>query len=442
MTTSPGAEHVPAASHGAGPEPAASHGAGRELTVATYHVLTRLPLDQAVSAIAGEQSTGTFVSVAGETDELRARHGAVVLGMTEIPAPVAEALPGAAGDGPLTAGLVRIGFPLDNTGPSLTNVLPVVAGNLFELRELAGLKLVDIDLPAAFGEAYLPARFAVEGTRRLAGRPDGVLIGTIVKPNVGLRPSDYVDLVLELGLSGADFIKDDEVNGDCPPAPLPQRVRAVTGALDEVERRTGRRPMYAFNISDEPDRMLANHDLVVAAGGTCVMVNLNVVGLPAVAMVRRHSRVPIHGHVTGTGALFRHPGIGIAHVAYQKLARLAGVDHLHCGGFHSKFYVTDDDVQQAVAAVREPLLGGFPCLPVLSSAQWAGTAPVTLERTGTSDLLVLAGGGVLGHPDGPAAGITSIRQAWAAAEAGVPLAEVREPELARALRHFGGVVRR
>ncbi|GAA3546022.1 ribulose-bisphosphate carboxylase large subunit family protein [Nonomuraea rosea] len=415
---------------------------GRELTVATYRILTRLPLEQAVGAIAGEQSTGTFVSVRGETDELRARHGAIVLELTEIPVPLVDALPGARGDGPLRAALVRIGFPLENTGPSLTNLFPVVSGNLYELRELAGLKLVDLELPAAFGEAYLPARFAVEGTRRLTGRPEGVLIGTIVKPNVGLRPADYVDLVRELGLAGADFIKDDEVNGDCPPAPLPQRIRAVTSALDEVERRTGRRPMYAFNISDEPDRMLRNHDLVVAAGGTCVMVNLNVVGFPAVAMLRRHARVPIHAHVTGIGALARHPGLGIGHVAYQKLARLTGIDHLHCGGFHSKFYVTDDEVTAMVGAVREPLLGGFPCLPVLSSAQWAGTAPVALERTGTTDLLVLAGGGVLGHPDGAAAGITSIRQAWAAAVAGVPLHEVDEPELARALEHFGGVVHR
>lgn len=414
----------------------------RDLTVATYRVVTRLPLEQAVSAIAGEQSTGTFVSVAGETDELRARHSAVMLDLTEIPAPIAEPLPGTRGDGPLRAALVRIGFPLDNTGPSLTNLFPVVAGNLFEMRELAGLKLVDLELPAAFGEAYLPAGYAVEGTRRLVGRPEGVLIGTIVKPNVGLRPSDYVDLVLELGLAGADFIKDDEVNADCPPAPLAQRIRAVTGALDEVERRTGRRPMYAFNISDEPDRMLRNHDMVVAAGGTCVMVNLNVVGFPAVAMLRRHARVPIHAHVTGIGMLARHPGLGIGHMAYQKLARLTGIDHLHCGGFHSKFYVTDDEVTAMVAAVRSPLLGGFPCLPVLSSAQWAGTAPVTLERTGTSDLLVLAGGGVLGHPDGPAAGITSIRRAWEAAVAGVPLDEADSPELARALERFGGVVTR
>ncbi|MEV4564514.1 RuBisCO large subunit C-terminal-like domain-containing protein [Nonomuraea sp. NPDC049419] len=414
----------------------------RELTVATYQVVTRLPLDQAAGAIAGEQSTGTFVSVAGETDELRARHGAVVLDLTEVPPPISEPLPGARGDGPLRAALVRIGFPLENTGPSLTNLLPVVAGNLYELREAAGLKLVDLELPAAFGTAYLPAAYAVEGTRRLVGRPDGVLIGTIVKPNVGLRPADYVPLVRELGLAGADFIKDDEVNADCPPAPLAQRVKAVTGALDEVERRTGRRPMYAFNISDEPDRMLRNHDLVVAAGGTCVMVNLNVVGLPAVAMLRRHARVPIHAHVTGIGALTRHPGLGIGYVAYQKLARLAGVDHLHCGGFHSKFYVTDDEVAATVTAVRTPLLSGFSCLPVLSSAQWAGTAPVTFDRTGTDDLLILAGGGILGHPDGPAAGVASIRQAWTATTSGIPLEQADTPELTRALTHFGGAVPR
>ncbi|WP_327581598.1 RuBisCO large subunit C-terminal-like domain-containing protein [Nonomuraea sp. NBC_00507] len=428
--------------------------------MATYRILTRLPLERAAAAIAGEQSTGTFVSVPGETADLRARHSAVVEEITPIPAsgealagassealpgasgealPSAfgEALPGASGDGPLTAGLVKISFPLANTGPSLTNLLPVIAGNLYELRELAGLKLVDVDLPDAFAAAYQPAQFAVEGTRRLAGRPDGVLVGTIVKPNVGLRPDDYTRLVRELGLAGIDFIKDDEVNADCPPAPLPDRVRAVTAALDEVERLTGRRPMYAFNISDEPDRMLRHHDLVADSGGTCVMVTLNIVGFPATAMLRRHARVPIHAHVTGIGALARHPWLGIGHVAYQKLARLTGVDHLHCGGFSSKFYVTDDEVAATVEAVRTPLLGGFPCLPVLSSAQWAGTAPTTWQRTGTTDLLVLAGGGVLGHPDGAAAGVVSIRQAWAATLAGVPLRESGEPELVRALEYFG-----
>ena len=79
-------------------------------------------------------------------------------------------------------------------------------------------------------------------------------------------------------------------------------------------------------------------------------------------------------------------------------------------------------------------------LPVVCSGQWGGQAPETYARTGrTLDLMYLGGGGIHGHPQGPAAGVRAIRQAWAAAEAGVPLATwARDhPELAASLAKFG-----
>jgi ribulose-bisphosphate carboxylase large chain len=52
----------------------------------------------------------------------------------------------------------------------------------------------------------------------------------------------------------------------------------------------------------------------------------------------------------------------------------------------------------------------------------------------------LAGGGIIGHPDGTAAGVQSMRQGWAAAIHGIDLSTYAQsrPELQRALAHFQG----
>jgi ribulose-bisphosphate carboxylase large chain len=140
-----------------------------------------------------------------------------------------------------------------------------------------------------------------------------------------------------------------------------------------------------------------------------------------------------------TGVFTRAPGLGIDFVAWSKLARLAGADHLHTNGLSNKFYETDEEVLRSIAAVREPLLGGYQTLPVLSSGQWAGLAPETYRATGTTDLLVLAGGGIHGHPDGSGAGVTAMRAAWQCAVEGGDLqaAAQAEPALRRAIETFG-----
>lgn len=411
-----------------------------EEVVATYLIETYLPLDQAAEAIAGEQSTGTFVKVARETSELRERFAARVLSVAEI-APTGNAdLPGATGTGRKRSAEVRIAFGLDNFGPSLPNLLAAVAGNLFELRQLAGIRLLDLDLPPAFAERYPGPQYGVRGTRKLLDRPEGVLLGTIVKPSIGLPPEELRLLVRELAEAGIDFIKDDELMGNPPHSPLAERVAVVTEELDKVAARTGRRPMYAFNITDDLDRMASNHDLVRAAGGTCVMACVNLIGFTGLAWLRERCALPIHGHRAMTGVYTRAPQLGIDYVAWSKLARLAGADHLHTNGLSNKFYETDEEVLRSINAVRTPMLGGYETLPVLSSGQTPGLAPETYRRTDTTDLLVLAGGGIHGHPGGSAAGVAAMRAAWCAATSGQDLhAAARDvPALQQALDTFGG----
>jgi ribulose-bisphosphate carboxylase large chain len=412
--------------------------------LATYRIETAHPPEQAAAVMAGEQSTGTFVRVPGETDDLRARFGAQVERIVEIEEVETPSLPGSrpprAASGPIRyrRAEVVLSFPLENMGPSLPNLVSTVAGNLFELREFSGLRLVDLELPRVFADAYPGPQFGVRGTRALAeveGRP---IIGTIVKPSVGLSPEETAELVLTLTNAGVDFIKDDELMANPPHSPLARRVEAVMRVINDHAERTGRKPMYAFNVTDDIDAMLRHHDAVAEAGGTCVMVSLNSVGLAGVAHLRSRCRLPIHGHRNGWGMLTRHPYLGLDFLAYQKLWRLAGVDHLHTNGLRNKFTEADESVVASARACLEPMFGGYEVMPVLSSGQWAGQAPDTYERVGSVDLMYLCGGGIMAHPGGTAGGVASIRQAWEAALAGVPLAEYARDHdaLRQALEHF------
>jgi ribulose-bisphosphate carboxylase large chain len=256
---------------------------------------------------------------------------------------------------------------------------------------------------------------------------EGPIIGTIIKPSVGLSPQATAEQVRMLAEAGVDFVKDDELQADGPHCPFDERVRAVLGVLSDHAARTGKRVMYAANITGEIDEMLARHDQVLAEGGTCVMVSLNSVGLPALKVLRAHSKLPIHGHRNGWGLLGRSPAIGMSFVAWQKFWRLAGIDHIHVNGLANKFCEDDASVIASASECLTPMFNvpgrGCEIMPVFSSGQSARQVADTYKALGSTDLIYAAGGGIMGHPAGPAAGVRSLRQAWDAAIAGIPLAE-------------------
>lgn len=417
-----------------------------ERVLATYWIETPWPLQTAVEVMAGEQSCGTFIRVPGETEELRERYGGRIERITEVGAVDQPSLPGcrppkSSGRPKYRQAEVVLSFPLENMGPSLPNLQATVAGNLFELSQFSGLKLIDLDLPPAFGKAYMGPQFGVDGTRRFAGVQGRPLIGTIVKPSVGLAPEETAALVARLAEAGLDFVKDDELMANPPHSPLADRVRAVMRVIDAHAQRTGKKLMYAFNVTGEIDEMLRHHDMVLEAGGTCVMVSLNSVGLPALARLRRHSKLPIHGHRNGWGMLSRCPALGISFIAAQKMWRLAGADHLHTNGIRNKFFEEDASVVASARACLAPGLAGERVMPVLASGQWAGQAPDTYRRVGSADLLYLCGGGILAHPAGPAAGVASVRQGWEAALEGRTLEEAASThaELRQAIETYAKV---
>ncbi len=412
--------------------------------IATYRIETALPIEQVAEMIAGEQSSGTFLPVPGETEELKARARAKVLKISPLQTVSSPSLPGAkhppGGSSKIQQAEITIAFPFDNFGTNLPTLLATICGNLYELSDHSGCKLIDLDLPAVFSERYPGPQFGVEGTRELTSVYDRPVIGTIVKPSVGLSPEQTGALVRELGEAGIDFVKDDELMADPPHSPLKQRVDCVMREINDLADRTGRKVMYAVNISDEVEAMRRHHDHVVAAGGTCVMVSLNHVGFAGVSALRGYCELPIHGHRNGWGMLTRHSMLGLEFRAYQKLWRAVGVDHLHVNGLQNKFWEPDDSVVRSIQSMQEPMWGGYQAMPVVSSGQWGGQAPETLRQGGTQDVIYVAGGGIMAHPGGPSAGLRGIQQAWEAARSGIPLEEyaASHPELQQTLDKFGG----
>ena len=413
--------------------------------IATYRIETAHPLERAAEIMAGEQSCGTFVRVPGETDELRAHHAARVERITELEAVGTPSLPFSKPpknhDGKFKRAEVVLSFPLANMGASLPNLLATVCGNLYELQEFSGLKLIDLELPRAFADKYPGPQFGIAGTRQLTSVANRPIIGTIIKPSVGLSPEQTATLVKTLIEAGLDFIKDDELMANPPHSLFSERFAAVSRVINEYADRTGKKPMYAVNITDEIDEMLHHHDEVLAGGGTCVMVSLNHVGVPAVSHLRKHSQLPIHGHRNGWGMLTRTPYLGIDFRAYQKIWRLAGVDHMHCNGLRNKFWEPDESVIRSAKSLLTPMYEDKPYLamPVIASAQWAGQAVDTYNQLGSADLMYVCGGGIVAHPDGIAAGVRSVQQAWEAALGGQTLTAYAEDhtELRRAIEKFG-----
>jgi len=414
-----------------------------ERVQAIYLIETAFPLDYAAGVMAGEQSTGTFVAVPGETAELKERHAAQVARIEELDESTSASLPGArvpkGTKNPVyRRALVELSFPLHNFGPSLPNLLATVAGNLYELGEFSGVRLVDVELPEAFSRKYPGPRFGVEGTRKLTDVYQRPLIGTIVKPSIGLQSGQYHPLIRELAEAGIDFVKDDELCASPDCAPLKERIKVVMEEINRAADRTGKKLMYAFNITADIEDLRRNHDLVVKAGGNCVMVSINSIGLAGVAYLRQFSDVPIHGHRNQWGAMSRCPLLGMGFRAYQKLCRIAGVDHLHANGIDNKFSESNQEVLAAIRDCLTPMFAGYSVMPVLSSAQWAGSASATYEGVGSVDLLHLAGGGILAHPGGPRAGVVSMQQGWEAAVTGIPIQTYAEqhPELKQAIEKF------
>ncbi|WP_222378830.1 3-oxo-isoapionate-4-phosphate decarboxylase OiaX [Rhizobium leguminosarum] len=408
----------------------------------TYRIETPGSVEAMAEKIASDQSTGTFVPVPGETEELKSRVAARVLAIRPLKGATHPTWPEVAPGTLLNRADVDIGFPLDAIGTDLSALMTIAIGGVYSIKGMTGIRIVDMTLPEAFKSAHPGPQFGIPGSRRLTGVESRPIIGTIVKPALGLRPHETAELVGELISSGVDFIKDDEKLMSPAYSPLKDRVAAIMPRILDHEQKTGKKVMYAFGISHaDPDEMMRNHDVVAKAGGNCAVVNINSIGFGGMSFLRKRSNLALHAHRNGWDVLTRDPGAGMDFKVYQQFWRLLGVDQFQINGIRVKYWEPDDSFVSSFKAVSTPLFDTSDCpLPVAGSGQWGGQAPETYQRTGrTVDLLYLCGGGIVSHPGGPAAGVRAVQQAWQAAVADIPLEVYAKdhPELAASIAKFG-----
>jgi 3-oxoisoapionate-4-phosphate decarboxylase len=389
----------------------------------TYRIEAAGSIEKLANKIASDQSTGTFVDLPGETEELKNRVAARVVAIRNLPTIAIASWP-THEVGPFKLADVDIEYPFDAIGTDLSALMTIAVGGVFSIKGFSGIRIVDMKLPEAFRDAYQGPQFGVSGSRKLTGVYDRPIIGTIIKPALGLRPHESAELVKYVVEAGADFVKDDEKLMSPSYSSLEDRVKAIMPIILNHEQKTGKKCMYAWGISAvDPDQMLRNHDLVLKAGGNCAVININSIGMGAMAFLRKRSSLVLHAHRNGWDILTRHPGLGIGFKVYQQFWRLLGVDQFQINGIRAKYWEPDESFVESFKAISTPLFTPEDCpLPVAGSGQWGGQAHDTYERIGrTQDLMYLCGGGIVSHPSGAAAGVRAVKQAWEAAVLGIAL---------------------
>ena len=398
--------------------------------IATYYFRTKDGVDAsyAANAIREEQTTGTWTSLSTVNDKTAYVHAldGSVEDLVELP------------DGGY---LTRICFPHEifEKG-NIPQYLSVIAGNLFGLGKLEAVRLLDIDLPENL--CGCGPKFGIDGVRKIVGtevscRPH---IGTIIKPKVGLNPKDTAQVAYEAALGGLDLIKDDETLTNQSFCPLFERLEAVMDALDRAKDETGKQVLYAVNVTTGGDKIVELAHKAVSAGANMLMVDVLTAGFSAIQALAEDSaiNVPIHVHRTMHGALTRNPHHGIAMRPIAKLVRSAGGDQLHTGSVSGKMGSKAGEVIADNMEITKPLSYLKPVFPVSSGGLHPGKVAAEISKLGT-DIVLQAGGGIHGHPEGTTAGTRAMLQAAEAAVLGIPAREysLSHPELAVALAKWG-----
>ncbi len=409
----------------------------------TAHYLIETPYDlaDAAAVLAGEQSSGTFVSVPGETEELKKRFAARVENIEVLETVENPSIPGDVYNSEFKRAKVSVSWSIGNFQDNIPTLISTLQGNLYELRQFTGLKLDDFELPKWYEGKFKGPAFGAEDTKVLADvKPGRPMIGTIIKPSIGMSPEETAKLVKDLIEAGIDFIKDDELMTSSSNSPFKKRVELIMREVNHFQQKTGKKVMYAFNISGDLDTLKKNYDTTLKHKGTCAMLSINSVGWSGVKEIADRGQLSIHGHRNGWGMLNRHPLLGINFPAYAKLWRLAGVDQLHVNGIRNKFWESDESVIRSIKSCSTTFLDHKKLLPVVSSGQWGGQAFDTYKFTNTTDLLYMAGGGIMAHPSGPTGGVKALKQAWEGAVNGKTLEETAKEhkEFRESVEKFGG----
>ena len=391
--------------------------------VCKYRVTTDLPIEEAANAIAAEQSTGTWTGITTLHDkEFKMCSGKVI---------------------DITGNMVTVAFPEEDFDIELGGIpqaLSIISGNLFGLEALQKVRLEDVEFPSGILKKFKGPKFGADGIRKLVARPEKPLVGTIVKPKIGLSPKDTAKYVYEGGTGGLTNSKDDETLVDQKFCPIETRTKLIAEKLD-ILKEEGHKMIHSINISTRGDKIVELAEDAQSWGATILMIDVVTTGFEAVKAVAENPKikVPIHIHRTMHGAFSRDPLHGISMLPITKLVRMCGGDATHIGTFGvGKMAGTLEGDRECLDECLRKDKRYKTMMPICSGGVYPGMIGTMIKASGFN-VQVQAGGGVAGHPGGVKMGAMGMCQAVDAAFKGIDVATYAKthPELQTALDLWG-----
>jgi ribulose-bisphosphate carboxylase large chain len=333
---------------------------------------------------------------------------------------------------------VKIAYPSDLfEAGNMPQILSSIAGNIFGMKAVKNLRLEDIDWPDKIIRSFKGPCHGIPGIRKLLNVPKRPLVGTIIKPKIGLDEVSHAKVAYEAWAGGLDIVKDDENLTSQSFNHFSKRIIETLKMRDKAERETGERKMYMPNISADVDTMLERANFVKEAGGEYVMVDILTVGWSALQTLRGANddlKLVLHAHRAGHATFTRNKKHGISMVVIGDVARLVGLDQIHIGtvvgkmqGIKEEVLATDEQIENMKVEghghhLSEDWLGMKPVFAVCSGGLHPGMVPYLVKTLG-NDIIIQAGGGVHGHKKGTRSGAIAMRQAIDAVLNNIPLKE-------------------
>ena len=363
--------------------------------------------------------------------------------------------------------LMKLAYPVDLFDRNITDGRAMIAsfltlaiGNNQGMGDVEYAKMHDFYFPPEYLRLFDGPATTISDLWRVLGRPHvdgGFIVGTIVKPKLGLRPRPFADACYDFWLGG-DFIKNDEPQGNQIFAPMKETIPLVADSMRRAQDETGEAKLFSANITaDDPFEMIARGEFILEtfadlADHVAFLVDGYVAGATAITTARR--RFPnqyLHYHRAGHGAVTSPQAKrGYTAFVHCKMARIQGSSGIHTGTMsYGKMEGEASDKFTAYMLERDSAEGPYyhqewqgmnPTTPIISGGMNALRIPGFFENLGHSNVVMTAGGGSYGHIDGAAAGARSMRQAEQCWRAGADVVEFARDhnELARAFESFPG----
>jgi ribulose-bisphosphate carboxylase large chain len=389
---------------------------------------------EAAGRIASESSTGTWTTLHTLPPRMR-----------DLQATVFD----------LDGNYAKISYPLElwEEGNAV-QLLSGIAGNIFGMKALKHLRLIDAMLPPEYLRHYKGPFFGTDGIRKMMkvyGRP---LTGAVPKPKIGFSAKEHAEVGFETWMGGFDFVKDDENLTSVSFNRFEDRVEQLTRMRDRAENETGETKSAFINITADAETMEKRAALLAEYGWNYAMIDVVVSGTAAVMTLRDFCSdlgLAIHAHRAMHAAFDRDPRHGITMQFLAKMMRMIGVSQIHTGTAVGKLAGTREESVLLADILREKRVEGVPhmaldqdwgdlknAFPVSSGGLHPGLVPDVLDIYGT-ECILLVSGGIHGHPKGTRQGAMATMQAVDAWKEGITLYDkaANSPELKTALEKWG-----